>query len=51
MTLTVIRAIVTVSLFVLFMLLWLWAWSGKRREDFAAASRLPFADGDPKEKP
>jgi cbb3-type cytochrome oxidase subunit 3 len=51
MTLTIIRAAVTVSLFLLFMLLWLWAWNGKRREDFAAAARLPFAESDPQEKP
>jgi cytochrome c oxidase cbb3-type subunit 4 len=44
--LNVIRSIVTVTLFVLFVLLCLYAWSGKRRAEFDAAARLPFDEGE-----
>ena len=40
--LDVIRSAVTVALFVLFVLLCLYVWSGKRRAEFEAAARLPF---------
>ena len=42
MELNVIRSAVTVILFVLFVLLCLHVWSGKRRAEFEAAARLPF---------
>jgi cytochrome c oxidase cbb3-type subunit IV len=40
-----LRSAITVVWFVTFVGLWLWAWSDRRREDFAAASRLPFDEG------
>ena len=47
MSLTLIRGAVTVALFVLFVLMWVTAWSKRRREEFAQAARLPLIDGDP----
>lgn len=44
--LNLVRSAVTVTLFVLFIVLCLWAWSGGRRAEFDAAARLPFEDGD-----
>ena len=44
--LTVVRSVVTVSLFALFISLCVWAWSDRRREEFAAAARLPFDEHD-----
>lgn len=41
-----IRSVVTVSLFLLFTVLCIWAWSGRRRDEFAAAARLPFEEGE-----
>ncbi len=41
-TLNFLRAMVTVLLFVLFVVLIAWAWSPRRRKDFEAASRIPF---------
>ena len=40
-----LRALVTVAAFAAFVGIALWAWSGRRREQFEAAARLPF-DGD-----
>jgi cytochrome c oxidase cbb3-type subunit IV len=42
----VLRSVITVVWFVTFVGLFLWAWSSRRREDFTAASRLPFDEGD-----
>ena len=39
---TIVRSLITVSLFVSFLCLWFWAWRSERREDFAAAARLPL---------
>jgi len=44
--LNVVRSVVTVVLFVLFIVLCLWAWSKGRREEFDAAARLPFDAAD-----
>jgi len=44
MIINVIRITVTVALFVLFVVLGLSTWSRRRREEFAAAANLPFAD-------
>jgi len=41
---TVVRSLITVTLFVAFVCLWFWAWRSERREDFAAAARLPLED-------
>lgn len=42
----VVRGFVTVALFVLFVALCVWAWSDRRRDEFAAAARLPFDESD-----
>jgi cbb3-type cytochrome oxidase subunit 3 len=44
---TIFRSLITVILFASFLLLWLWAWRHERREDFAAAARLPLEDEAP----
>ena len=41
---TIFRSLVTVTLCVSFVMLWFWAWRSERREDFAAAARLPLED-------
>lgn len=38
------RGLITLALFVAFIGLWIWAWSGKRRNEFDHASRLPLDD-------
>ena len=47
MDLTIIRSAVTVALFVLFVVLCVYVWSGRRREEFEAAARLPFEETGP----
>ncbi|MCI4441214.1 cytochrome c oxidase cbb3-type subunit 4 [Tibeticola sediminis] len=37
-----VRSAVTVLSFVLFIGIVAWAWSGKRKQDFEEAARLPF---------
>jgi cbb3-type cytochrome oxidase subunit 3 len=44
--LTLVRSVLTVALFVLFIMLCIWAWSDRRRDEFAAAARLPFDETD-----
>jgi cytochrome c oxidase cbb3-type subunit IV len=44
--LNIVRSFVTVALFVLFIALCVWAWSDRRRDEFAAAARLPFDESD-----
>ena len=44
MIINLIRISVTVALFVLFVALGFYTWSRRRREEFAAAANLPFAD-------
>ena len=46
MDITFMRAAVTVTGLVLFLALVVWAWSRRRRDDFEAAARLPFADSE-----
>ena len=41
---TVFRSLITVSLFVSFLMLWFWAWRAERREEFDSAARLPLED-------
>ena len=41
-----VRSVVTVALLVLFVALCAWAWSDRRRDEFAAAARLPFDESD-----
>lgn len=42
-----LRATITVSLFALFLVLIVWAWSPKRRQQFSEAANLVFDDTDP----
>jgi len=41
---TIFRSLITVTLFVAFLMLWFWSWRSERREEFAAAARLPLED-------
>lgn len=41
---TIIRSLITLTLFTSFILLWFWAWRSERRDDFAAAARMPLED-------
>jgi len=43
-TINLIRTVVTVSSFVIFLGLMVWAWSARRKSDFDQAALLPFAD-------
>lgn len=47
----VVSGVVTGVLLVLFLGGWAWAWSGRRRENFEAAARLPLADERPERRP
>ena len=49
MSLNTIRAAVTVTLFVLFVLLWISTWSKGRSAEYAAAALIPLQDeSDPR---
>jgi len=43
-TINLIRTVVTVASFVIFLGLMAWAWSARRKSDFDQAALLPFAD-------
>ena len=43
-TINLIRTVVTVASFVIFLGLMAWAWSKRRAPDFEQAAQLPFAD-------
>jgi cytochrome c oxidase cbb3-type subunit 4 len=43
-TINLIRTVVTVASFVIFLGLMAWAWSARRKSDFEQAALLPFAD-------
>lgn len=40
-----VRSLITLTLFLSFIALWIWAWRSDRHTDFAAAARLPL-EGD-----
>lgn len=40
-------SVMTVVMMAVFIGIVLWAWSGKRREDFEAAARVPLDDDEP----
>jgi len=42
----ILRSIVTVSLFVLFIALIFWAWSKNRKQEFEEAANIPFEGSD-----
>jgi len=46
MSLMILRSLVTVALFALFILLCVWAYSPRRRDEFEAAARLPLDSVD-----
>jgi len=41
-----LRGIVLIVLMISFLGVWAWAWSGKRRQTFKDASRLPLEEDD-----
>jgi cytochrome c oxidase cbb3-type subunit 4 len=41
---TIIRSLITVTLFAAFIVLWFWAWRRERRADFEIAARMPLED-------
>jgi cytochrome c oxidase cbb3-type subunit 4 len=46
MDLELLHPLMTVILFCVFMCIVMWAWSGRQRERFEAAARLPLEDDD-----
>ena len=46
MDINIIRSVITVLCFVVFLAIVVWAWSGKRKAAFDEAANLPFADDD-----
>ncbi len=46
MDLELLRPLMTVILFSVFLCIVMWAWSGRQRERFEAAARLPLDDDD-----
>ena len=44
-------SVMTVVMMAVFIGIVLWAWSGKRREEFDAAARVPLDDDTPVEEP
>jgi len=51
---TFIRSLITVSLFLAFIGLWIWAWRAERHADFADAARIPLepdSDADQEHAP
>jgi len=46
MDLQTFRIAITVVAFILFVGIWLWAWSGRHRSRFDEAARIPFDEGD-----
>lgn len=47
MDMIMFHSIWTLSLLVLFVGIWLWAWSSKRKSSFDVAARLPLDDDAP----
>jgi len=41
---SIFRSLITVTLFVAFLVLWYWTWRAERRDEFAAAARMPLED-------
>ena len=46
MDIQTLRISITVIAFVLFVGIWLWAWSARRKPGFDEAARLPFDDDE-----
>ncbi|ORU94091.1 MAG: cytochrome oxidase [Cycloclasticus sp. symbiont of Bathymodiolus heckerae] len=41
-----LRSILTVALFVLFIIIWVWAWSKDRKKEFEDAANIPFQEDE-----
>jgi cytochrome c oxidase cbb3-type subunit 4 len=46
MDIQTVRIFITVIAFILFVGIWLWAWSARRRAGFEEAARIPFDDDE-----
>jgi cbb3-type cytochrome oxidase subunit 3 len=46
-----LSSLMTVVMMAVFIGIVLWAWSGKRREEFDAAARVPLEDDTPVDEP
>ena len=44
MDIGIVRGLITVTLLVLFIGLWVYSWSKKRNQEYEAASQLPLED-------
>jgi cytochrome c oxidase cbb3-type subunit 4 len=40
------RGLITATLLVAFLGIWIWSWSRRRQEEFKAASELPLGDDE-----
>jgi cytochrome c oxidase cbb3-type subunit 4 len=46
MDITTLRIVATLASFATFVAIWAWAWSGRNRDRFDEAGRLPFSSED-----
>lgn len=46
-----LSGVATAMLLAIFLAGWAWAWSGRRRQDFEAAARLPLDDDTQERRP
>jgi len=44
--LNILRSLLTVALFALFLGIWMWAWSKDRRKEFEDAANIPFMEDE-----
>jgi len=48
----IVRGVITLALLILFVMLVIWAWSGRRKELFDSMARMPLdEDDDPAVRP
>ena len=48
----IVRGVITLALLILFVMLVIWAWSGRRKELFDSMARMPLdEDDDPAARP
>jgi len=44
--LNILRSLLTVALFALFLAIWVWAWSKDRKKEFKDAANIPFMEDE-----